>query len=288
MPERRSPTLRRRRLASMLRELHEASGLSAEDVAERLGWSSSKASRMSRFEGKRPDPHDVALLLDVYDVTDTAVRQELLTLAREGGRRGWWWHYKSDVGEPYQIYLDFEAEAVTLLNWEPLVIPGLLQTDDYARAAMMAGPAVVCEKVIEKRVEVRVQRQKRLLEHPTKPLRLLALMHEAAVRLPVGGPEVMRAQLSHILQVAQLPNVAVQVIPFAAGAHCGTLGSFAILEFPEPEDPDAVYVEGVTTETFLEELTVVRAYHHSFQKLLGLATPPEGSMQMIADAAAEL
>lgn len=284
MTPRKGPTLRRRRLANKLREIRNNAGLSSEEVAEQLGWSASKVTFMERKDSKRPDPHDVALVLDVYGVADTEVRDELVTLAREGRKRGWWFERKDSLTRAYQEFLDFEAEASTCFVWEPMVVPGVIQTPEYARALIVGGPLELPEKEIEHRVGVRMDRQEVLIQSDS-PLRLHAVMDEAAIRRPVGGSTVMRAQLRRLLDAAELPNLTLQVMPFDAGAHAGTLGSFSILEFPDPGDHDVVYAESVDRETFLEDPDEVLIYHRTFRKLSAVAASPADTIKMIAAVA---
>jgi hypothetical protein len=178
------------------------------------------------------------LLLDVYEVTDEEQRKRLHTLTREARKKGWWQLY-SDI--PYSTYIGLEAEAESFLTYEN-VIPGLFQTSDYAQAINRATGPGLSEDVLEQRLDVRMQRQQVLTQSP--PLEVRAVLDESALCRAVGGREVMRKQLARLLELAELPNILVQVIPFSGGAHPGTLvGPFVILRFAHPEDPDVVYVE---------------------------------------------
>lgn len=285
MTDRRGPTLRRRRLASELRRIRESLGLSSDEVAEELRWSASKVTYMERLNAaKKPDPLHVEALCQHYGVDDIK-RRELVTLAEEGRKRGWWFRHNDALTGPYKIFLDFEAEATACLVWEPMVVPGVLQTREYAEALMLGGPSELTEKEIQQRVDVRMERQD-VLTHRAEPLQLLAVMDEAAIRRPVGGEKVMGAQLRRLLEAAEMPNVTLQVLPFAAGGHAGTLGSFAILEFPDPNDRDVVYVETVPRQTFCEDPDEVRSYHRTLRKLSAVAASPGDTLQMIAAAAA--
>lgn len=283
MAVRRGPTVRRRRLASELRKIRNRLGLSAEDVAKALGWSPSKVTYMERLDAKRPDPMHVDAVCRFYGVED-AKRAELVALAKQGRERGWWFLHNEALPEPYKVLLDFEAESSTRYVWEPLVIPGILQTREYARALMLSGPAELAVKEIDQRVDVRMARQEALLQQD-EPLRLLAIMDEAAIRRPVGGSDVMGMQLRYLLEVAALPNVTLQILPFAAGAHAGTLGAFSILEFPDPDDPAVVYAETVARQSFFEDTDEVRYYTRTFQKLTAVAASPDDTIRMIAAAA---
>ncbi|WP_234389737.1 helix-turn-helix domain-containing protein [Streptomyces sp. XC 2026] len=232
-----SPVVRRRRLGLELKRLREGAGLKGNDAAKSLKWS---ASKLSRLEAGRstPTPADVAKLLDLYQLSDEAQREKLAILTKEARKKGWWQLY-SDI--PYTTFIGLEAEAETILTYET-VIPGLLQTSQYAEAINRATGPGLTDEALEQRLDVRMQRQQLLTQH--NPIQLRAVLDESALCRMVGGPEVMRAQLAHLLDMADSPNVLLQAIPFSIGAHPGTLvGPFVILRFAHPEDPDVVYVE---------------------------------------------
>ncbi|MEV5752615.1 helix-turn-helix transcriptional regulator [Actinoallomurus sp. NPDC052308] len=282
MPSRKSPTLRRRRLSAELRRLRAAAGLSSTDASKRLEWSAGKLTRIERGEWLRPNPRDIQDLLDIYGITDVRQREELTQLAREGRQRGWWHPYRDMLSDAYSTYIGLEAEAKALLTFQPLMIPGLLQTADYARAVVAGGPAEINLEEVDRRVEVRIARQNAL--RGPDPLRLWAIIDEAALHRPVGGPEVMRDQLKHLQDIATLPKVTLQVIPFRTGVHPGVAGgSFAILEFPGSEDPDAVHVDTAAGELFIEEPDQVDRYRVAFQHLTAVALSPDDTLAMIAD-----
>ncbi|MCK1814787.1 helix-turn-helix domain-containing protein [Streptomyces carpaticus] len=232
-----SPVVRRRRLGLELKRLREAAGFKGNDVAKALKWS---ASKLSRLEAGRstPTPADVTKLLDLYRLDDEAQREKLATLTKEARKKGWWQLY-SDI--PYTTFIGLEAEAETILTYET-VIPGLLQTSQYAEAINRATGPGLTEEALEQRLDVRMQRQQ-LLTQPS-PVQFRAVLDESALCRTVGGPDVMRGQLAHLLDMADSPNVLLQAIPFSIGAHPGTLvGPFVILRFAHPEDPDVLYVE---------------------------------------------
>ncbi|RAY13855.1 transcriptional regulator [Actinomadura craniellae] len=285
MAPRKSPTLRRRRLSAELRRLRDASGLTATDVARKLEWPVSKVTRMERGEWLRPSPHDVGRLLEIYEVAERE-RDALITLAREGRQRGWWHAYREMISERYSTYIGLEAEASSVLSFEPLMIPGLLQTTDYARALILGGPYELGADEAEHRVEIRAERQKILTDKD--PARLWVVMDEAAIRRVVGGKDVMRGQLEHLLQMAELPKVTLQMIPFDSGAHPGTGGAFAILSFPHDQDPDAVYVETIAGELFVENEEDVDRFRVAFQRLTAVALSPTDTIALIASAVTEL
>jgi transcriptional regulator with XRE-family HTH domain len=278
-----SPTLRRRRLSAELLQLREASGLTASDAAKRLEWHPSKLTRMERNEWQRPLPRDVEDLLNLYEVTDRAHRDRLITLAREGRQRGWWHPYEAGLSKQYSTYIGLEAEAAAVVNFEALQMPGLLQTPEYAREVIRGGQAEITDKEIDRRVEVRVARQDVL--NRDDPLRFSAVLDEAVLHRRVGSAEVMRAQLRHLLEVAQLPRVTLQVIPYDAGPHPGALGPFAILKFADPADPEAVYVENLAGELFVEEPSEVERFQIAFQRLVAVALSPSDTIATIAEQA---
>lgn len=278
---RRSPTLRRRRLSTRIRALREEKGMTSVDASKLLEWSSGRLTKMERGEWERPNPRDIKDLCDLYEVTDEAARDELITLAKEGREKGWWHPYQKMLGKAYTTYIGFEAGASTVFRFDPSVISGLLQTEAYARAVIIGGPAELAEDQIEQRVEVRARRQE-LLNREQDALRLWAVMDEAALHRQVGGPEVMQAQLEYLLEMSKLAKVTLQIVPFSAGAHAGVMGGFSVLRFPEPADPDAVYVETPAGELFVEEDLEVEQFQTAFQRLQAQALSPEATIAMIA------
>ena len=254
------------------------------EAARAIEWTPSKITWIETNRGKRPNPRDVRDLCDVYGVTDQRERAYLEQLARDGRLKGWWDPYGDVLPHPYENYVGLEAEAATMLNFELGMIPGLLQTEDYARAMIQAGPAELDAASVDKRVEVRMKRQEALRQAP--PLRLVAVMDEAVLHRQVGGRQVMRTQLQHLLQVAEEhPRVTRQVVPYARGAHASMTNGFVILQFPEPEDPDVVYVENAAGGLWLEETEEVADHHVAFQHLLGGADSPADTIALIAEMA---
>lgn len=282
MPERRSPTLRRRRLSAELRQLRNQAGMTLEQVAERLEFSTAKLRFIESAQWVRPNIGDVRNLLDVYGVTDERRREELLRLAREGRQRGWWQPYSKMLSETYTTYIGLEAEAAKLLTYQPLIVPGLFQTEAYARALIQATPDEISDQVIEDRVAVRMERQQILTG--SDPLSVWAVIDEAVLRRPIGGPEVMHAQLERLLELARLPNVTLQLIPFDVGAHPGAgRGPFTILQFPQEADRDAVYLDNFAGELYVEEAGEVNLFHDGFRHLVGVALSPKATMAFVAE-----
>ncbi|WP_306366247.1 helix-turn-helix transcriptional regulator [Nocardiopsis sp. CC223A] len=245
----KSPTLRRRRLSRRLRELREAKGYTSAHVtaeAKRLGkgrWSRGKLTRIENNEWLRPSVTDVEALLDIYEVTDPAEREAYARLTREARQAGWWVGYKDVLGAGTYVGLELEAERIR--TYEALVVPGLLQTEEYARA-IIRGHGVADESTVERRVEARMAR-KQILALPSGP-RIWAIIDEAALRkIP---DDIREAQIRYLLDV-QRPELRVQVLPDSAGLHPATAGSFSILDFPE--DPSVVYLEAVMSQLFYED-----------------------------------
>src|SRR5580658_1100161 len=230
LPAHSSPTVKRRRLASELRRYREVAGLTNEEVATRLEWSMAK---ISRIENARVSvlPRDVKFLLREYGLSERNEAWELLlTLARESRTKGWWHQYGDAIPDWFQVYVGLEAEAATVSKYDSEFVPGLLQTDDYARAIHRASFIKETDEEIERRVQVRIARQE-LLTANGRP-ELWFILDEAVIRRLVGGKDAMRRQLLHLVEATTLPNVTIQVIPFAAGAHPSMDGPFTILRFP--------------------------------------------------------
>jgi transcriptional regulator with XRE-family HTH domain len=279
-----NPTLRGRRLAVELMRRREASGLSREEAARRLEWSTSTIFRIETGRN-RPQPGNVRVLLDLYGVTGSE-RDGLIQLAREARQPGWWHSFRDVLPNPYEVYIGLEGGAASIRNFEPVVVPGLLQTEEYARAMFKGGPRELDRDDIERRVEVRLARQQ-ILARDDRP-RLWAVIDEAVIHRLVGDPAVMRAQLGHLIDTAEQGKTTVQVVPYRAGAHAGTTGPFVILDFPEPTDPSVVYVETLAGDIYLEERADVNRYTIAFDRLLAAALHPDDSVRLIQQAAAAM
>jgi len=275
-----NPTVRRRRLGQELRRLRELKGMTAEEVAERLLVSQSKISRLEN--GRRSiSQRDVRDLCGVYEVEDQRVVESLMQMAKDSRQQGWW-HSFGDI--PYSVYIGLETDAASLRVYDPQVVPGLLQTRAYAQALITGALPETAPADIDKRVQVRMRRQERI-SATENPLRLWTVLDEAALRRVVGGKAVMREQLEHLVEQSQLPHVTVQVIPFEMGAHPGLNGQYAILEFPDAADSSVVYIEGVTSDLYLEKANDVRKYSVLYEHLRAQALNVEQSRQFIADMA---
>ena len=279
-----SPTLRARRLAVELSSRREASGLSREEVARRLEWSTSTVFLIETGRS-HPQPRSVRDLLDLYGVTGPE-REGLIQLARDARQPGWWHSFRDVLPNPYEVYIGLETGAAFIRNFEPLVIPGLLQTADYARAMFRGGARELDRDDIERRVEVRMSRQQVLLKDD-RP-RLWAVIDEAVIRRVVASPAIMAAQLQQLAEAAEQGKTTLQVVPFGAGAHAGTTGPFVILGLPGPDEPDLVYVETLAGDIYLEERTDVDRYTLAFERLLAAALHPDDSVALVEAAARSL
>jgi transcriptional regulator with XRE-family HTH domain len=271
-----SPTVRRRRLALELRRLREAAKLTCEEVAERLECS---ASKISRVETGRVSvsPRDVRDMLEIYGVPDLQ-RDALVQLARESRQKGWWHAYGDSVQPHFATYLGLESAASEIRIYEVNLIPGLLQTEEYARAVIAAGMVNSPRADIERQVALRMERQRLTI---TSPPKVWAVLDEAALRREVGGPEVMRMQLEYLRELGGLRNVSLQVIPFGGGAHPAMGRPFIILVFGEEADPDVVYLEDLTSALWVENVEEVDRYNVFFNHLQATALSFDNSAALM-------
>lgn len=278
-----SPVVRRKRLGTELRRLRERAGLTCEQVGRRLECS---GTRISRIETGRINarPGDVRELLETYGVTGPEA-DALVQLAREARRKGWW-HAYGQVPPWFETYLGMEAEAARLRDFQPLGIPGLFQTEDYARALLRSAPGTGRPEDISRQVALRMRRQAILGQ--ASPPRVSVVLSESALRAQPGGRAVMGGQLRRITGAAQRGNVELHVLPFTSAAHAQPISPFTILEFPERTHPAVVYVEHLTGGLFLESETEIRRYGVVFDHLRAEALSPEASADLIARAAADL
>ncbi|MFY1597350.1 helix-turn-helix domain-containing protein [Micromonospora sp. WMMD737] len=277
------PTLRRRRLARELANLRESVDMTIEDAAARAGISPSHLSRVERaLVGVRVPV--VRALLTTYGASPSTAAT-LVEVAQTATQRGWWHRYAGSIPDEYATYIGFEADAARIWNFELISIPGLLQTERYTRAVLAGGVARLAEEEIERRVEVRLRRQ--ALLHRENPPALWVVLDEAAIRRQVGSPETMAEQLNHLVTIAGLPHVDVQVLPFAAGAHPGTPGAFVVLGFTDPADREVVYIETMAGDLYPEGDADVQAAVQAFDRLRATALGPDDSVLMIRDTAKE-
>ncbi|WP_203782658.1 helix-turn-helix domain-containing protein [Paractinoplanes rishiriensis] len=274
MNQHRSPTIRRRRLGVELRRHREAAGVTIDVVAERLGCSTSKVSRIETGH-TTATPSDVNRILDIYGVNDS-VKSELVQIAREARQKGWWHPYSTVLTG---AYVGLEAAARSIRVFEQQLVPGLLQSEEYAIAMIRAARLEDTDREIAQRVRVRMERQALLIQDD--PIDLQVVLDEAVLSRPVGGDAVMRDQLIRLIEAAELPNVTLQILPFASGAHAGMDGAFVILEFEEEGDADVVFIDNATGGLFLEKADELRKYISIYDTARRSALTPAESVEMI-------
>ena len=279
------PTVLRMLLGAHLRRLREAQGVTREDAGWEIRSSESKISRMElgRVGFKE---RDVADLLTLYGLDDDEERQRLLTLARDANTPGWWHRFGDVLPNWFLSYLGLEAAATIIRTYEVQFVPGLLQTPDYARAVILLGHAHARAEEIERRVGLRIARQQVLLRD--NPPLLWAVVDEAALRRPIGGPKVMRAQIEALVEATRHPNVKLQVIPFNVGGHAAAGGAFTILRFPDQDLPDVVYVEQLTSALYLDKRDDVDYYAAAMESLCVDALTPNETRNLLDRILGEL
>ncbi|MDH6137155.1 transcriptional regulator with XRE-family HTH domain [Kitasatospora sp. MAA4] len=278
------PTVRGRRLGSELRRIREAAGKSTEDAAGALKCSRAKISRIETgASGIRR--LDLGILLDLYGIADLPARDALERLARDGKKRGWWHDYGDTIPPAYADFLGLEGDARYIRTWQSMVIPGLLQTEGYARALLQANPAAVRPERIDQLVKIRMDRKEVLTK--ADAARFWAIIWEPALRCPVGGKEVRRAQLLHLADAAQQPNITLQVVPLDVGATAGACGAFVMFGFTDSPMPGAVFLETLTSSHYLEQEAELDGYGLVFDYLRSSALNPAQSLDMITAIAAE-
>jgi transcriptional regulator with XRE-family HTH domain len=277
-----SPTVRRRRLALELRRLREAAKLTCEEVAEQLECS---ASKISRVETGRVSvsPRDVRDMLEIYKVPDLQ-REALVQLARESRQKGWWHAYADNLQPHVATYLGMESAASEIRIYEVNLIPGLLQTEEYARAVLTAGTVSSPRSDVERQVALKMERQRLAMTSP----QVWAVLDEAALRRQVGGPEVMRVQLEYLRELGGVRNVRLQIIPFGGGAHPAMGRPFIILAFSEEADPDVVYLKNLTGALWVENVEEVDRYNVFFNHLQATALSFENSAALMTAVLKEM
>ncbi|MFG3557033.1 helix-turn-helix domain-containing protein [Micromonospora sp. NPDC047557] len=279
------PTVLRMLLGAQLRRLRESSGVTREGAGWEIRSSESKISRMElgRVGFKERDVSD---LLTLYGVSDEGERAALLKLARDANSPGWWHRYGDVLPSWFQSYLGLEAAAALIRSYEVQFVPGLLQTREYARAVVLLGHAGAGAAEIDRRVELRMQRQQLLRRE--NPPQLWAVVDEAALRRPIGGAEVMREQLVALIEATKSPTIRLQVIPFAAGGHAAAGGAFTILRFGDQELPDIVYIEQLTSAIYLDKRDDLDNYAVAMERLCVEAEPPERTPEILGRLLEEL
>jgi hypothetical protein len=267
----------RRELGTELRRLR--SERRAADVSTALGWSESKLSRIETAHTGISEV-DLDRLLAVYDAGPDD-RDRLRDLARRGRARAWWTPYRSSVPDPYDEYVALEAEALAICEWEAQVVPGLLQTDEYARAVIEVGADIGDTEIIQRRLALRMARQAVLTRDPPPTLQLV--VDEAVLHREVGGREVLCRQLTRLLEASRRPGLELLILPFSAGAHAGQTESFMVLEFEEGTRAPVVHIEGLTGGLFRVTPSEVEVYQDALDDLRERALSPEESRTVIAE-----
>ncbi|GAA3412018.1 helix-turn-helix domain-containing protein [Streptosporangium vulgare] len=279
------PTILRILLGAQLRRLRVAKDITREQAGYAIRASHAKISRLElgRVGFKE---RDVADLLTLYGVTDTEERAPLLTLARQASAPGWWHKYGDLLPNWFQVYVGLEEAASIVRTYEVQFIPGLLQSPEYARAVIMLVHGAAAADEVDRRVALRMARQERL-NRPDAPT-LWAVMDEAVLRRPIGGPRVLRAQIDHLLDAVERPNIRLQIMPFERGGHAAAGGPFSILRFPERDLPDVVYMEQLTSALYLDKLDETDHYMQVMDRLCIQAYSVSESKRFLRDLREEL
>jgi transcriptional regulator with XRE-family HTH domain len=276
-------TFRSRRLGAELRDIRDRSGISSDAVAREMGFSRPKLTRIEQGEVK-VSKNDLKALLHLYGVDDSERVNHYVEAARDAHKSGWWKAYQDALPRSYTDFISLETDATEIKNFEPVLIPGLLQTEAYMRAVIQANPAILPPADIDERVKVLRERQA-VLEREQPP-RVWAIIGESAIRQAIGGARVMRDQFARLELLADYPNVVVQVLPHSAGAHAGLNGAFVI--FGLPRDPDVVSVENMTGTLYMERPGERRSYGEAFDHLRAAALSPADSLALIRRVAGDM
>lgn len=278
------PTARRIVLGARLRRLREAAEISRAEAGYAIRGSESKISRLElgRVSFK---PRDVADLLTMYGVTEAEEREVLLEMVKESNEPGWWHRYTDQVADWFQDYLGLEESASRIQTYEQQFLPGLMQTEDYAKAIATRGWSQLASQSAERQVTVRMRRQA-LLARPDAP-KLWAVIDESVLHRPIGGSRVMLAQIEHLLELTKRPNISLQVVPYPLSGYAAE-GSFTMLRFTEPELPNVVYIEHLSGALYLDKRSDTELYRRVFDRLTVDAKTPDHTRQLLAKARAEI
>ena len=279
------PTVLRILLGAHLRRLREHAGISREDAGYHIRASGSKISRMElgRVSFKERDVID---LLAFYGIADGEERDSLLQLTREANATPWWQKYQDAAPDWFGLYVGLEEAAQLIRVYEVQFVPGLLQTEDYARAVVLQGAPGLEPEEVERRVALRLGRQKLLTRD--NPPRLWAIVDEAALRRPMGGRDVLAGQIQRLMDLVSEPNITLQVMPFKYGGHAAEGGAFHIMRFPEADLPDMVYVEYLTGALYIEKPEEVERYAAVMERLSVAGTSPERTREILAGLLKEI
>ncbi|MFC0865271.1 helix-turn-helix domain-containing protein [Sphaerimonospora cavernae] len=279
------PTALRILLGAQLRRLREDKGVSRDEAGRFIRGSESKISRMElgRVSFKE---RDVADLLTLYGVEDEKTRAVVMGLVERANEPGWWHRFSDVLPAWFQTYVGLEEAATRIRTYEVQFVPGLLQTKEYARAVITAGAVGAVPEEIARRVDLRLERQ-RILDGEDSPL-FWAVIDEAALRRPIGGVDVMRGQIQHLIDLMNQPNVTIQVIPFSYGGHAAEGGAFSILRFADPELPDIVYVEQLASALYLDKREELDRYIEVMERLCAVSTTPAETVDLLQRIIADL
>lgn len=281
VPAHKPPTVRLRRLAKEMVRLREAAGFSSrEQAAERVHMDPSSLWRLETAKN-RPLRRTVLVLLELYGVKEQSDQAHYLDLLAKSNELNWLTPYEETLPDDYQTYISFESDASRLTGFDASFVPGLLQTPEYARAVIRGVHPTLAEDEVHSRAEVRARRQEALAKKPGNSLWLV--LDEAVLQRTVGGDDVMQGQVERLVQAANDKSTIVQIVPFGAGAHPGSQGSFMLMEFPDP-DPTLVYIETLTGNLFLEKSDEVAQYRSHFEHIIALALSPAESLKRIKSA----
>ncbi len=278
------PTVPRMLLGTQLHRFREAAGVSPEAAGFEIRASRSKISRMENGRVRFKE-RDVTDLLTLYGVTDAKTRDGMVELVRQANAPGWWSKYGDIMADWFEAYVGLEMAASVIRTFELQFVHGLFQTEDYARAVTLLGHTAASAEEIDRRVNMRLKRQDLLTG--TEPPQVWSVIDEGALRRPVGGPAVMQAQLKRLIEVTQLRHVTDQDVPFSRGGHAAAGGSFTVLRFGEPEVPDVVYIEQLTSALYLDKREDVDHYLEVMNHLSTEALTPAASARFISEIVRE-
>jgi transcriptional regulator with XRE-family HTH domain len=291
MAETTGSTVPRRQLGRYLRDLRGRQRITVKAAAAELEWSETKLWRVENGHTSLRS-HDDELMCRIYGAPPH-MTEALMGLAKETKAKGWWHAYGDVIPENFDIYIGLEESASLLSMYQAELVPGLLQTEDYARTVISDGMTGADSEQVDRLVAVRIERQA-LIRRTTTPLELRAVLNEAVIRRPVGGPEVMAGQLDRLAEAAEMPNISVRIVPFSVGMHRGVMtGPFYILRFPvtgdgQPSEPATIYVDGFTGDLYLDKPREVEQYAGAFECIWSAALDEAGSRDLIRQSAEEL
>jgi DNA-binding XRE family transcriptional regulator len=281
------PLVQRRRLRTELRRVRAEADLTQDQVADAMDWSLSKIIRIETG-AVGISTNDLRALLSLYKIHSPDRVHELVELARASRQPSWWSKYREDISPQFLQFIEYEQAASVLRTYEPLLIPGLLQTEEYAAAVMreLADPGTPAE-TIQNRIKIRLTRQ-RLLDQAVRPA-LFFVLDESAIRRLVGEQNVAQGQLARLINLANRPNITIEVVPFSVGLHRGMLEQFNIVEFPDPEDGDVLFRE-TSRDLILshDEAGEISGYREVFEHLRGISLGPDGTLAFFTDLAKQM